>query len=58
VTRTRGLSIADYQVSDYADDVARVREAVWEVALDRLAVGLDPQRSAFVIESSSRNTPS
>ena len=43
--------IADYQVSDYADDVARVREAVWEVALDWLAVGLDPQRSAFVIES-------
>ena len=43
--------IADYQVSDHADDVARVREAVWEVALDWLAVGLDPARSAFVIES-------
>ncbi|MGH7317048.1 MAG: tryptophan--tRNA ligase [Candidatus Rokuibacteriota bacterium] len=43
--------LADYQVSDYADDVARVREAVWEVALDWLAVGLDPERSAFVIES-------
>jgi tryptophanyl-tRNA synthetase len=43
--------IADYQVSDYADDIGRVREAVWEVALDWLAVGLDPQRSAFVIES-------
>lgn len=43
--------IADYQVSDYADDMARVREAVWEVALDWLAVGLDPERSAFVIES-------
>jgi tryptophanyl-tRNA synthetase len=43
--------IADYQVSDYADDMARVREAVWEVALDWLAVGLDPQRSSFVIES-------
>jgi tryptophanyl-tRNA synthetase len=43
--------IADYQVSDYADDVARVRDAVWEVALDWLAVGLDPERSAFVIES-------
>jgi len=28
-----------------------VREAVWEVALDWLAVGLDPERSAFVIES-------
>lgn len=43
--------IADYQVSDYADDLTRVREAVWEVALDWLAVGLDPERSAFVIES-------
>jgi tryptophanyl-tRNA synthetase len=43
--------IADYQVSDYADDIARVREAVWEVALDWLAVGLDPERSSFVIES-------
>src|SRR5256885_8926799 len=43
--------IADYQVSDYADGMARVREAVWEVALDWLAVGLDPERSAFVIES-------
>jgi tryptophanyl-tRNA synthetase len=43
--------IADYQVSDYADDVARVRDAVWEVALDWLAVGLDPQLGAFVIES-------
>jgi len=43
--------IADYQVSDHADDLPRVREAVWEVALDWLAVGLDPERSAFVIES-------
>src|SRR5215208_6047842 len=43
--------IADYQVSDYADDMARVRKAVWEVALDWLAVGLDPERSSFVIES-------
>jgi tryptophanyl-tRNA synthetase len=43
--------IADYQVSDYADDIARVRESVWEVALDWLAVGLDPERSSFVIES-------
>jgi len=43
--------IADYQVSDYADDIDRVREAVWQVALDWLAVGLDPQGSHFVIES-------
>jgi tryptophanyl-tRNA synthetase len=43
--------IADYQVSDYADDISRVRDAVWEVALDWLAVGLDPENSSFVIES-------
>ena len=43
--------IADYQVSDYADDIGRVRASVWEVALDWLAVGLDAEKSAFVIES-------
>jgi tryptophanyl-tRNA synthetase len=43
--------IADYQVSDYADDIDHVRRSVWEVALDWLAVGLDPQRSHFVVES-------
>ncbi len=43
--------IADYQVSDYADDLDVVRNAVFEVALDWLAVGLDPERSHFVIES-------
>lgn len=43
--------IADYQVSDYADNVKLVREAVWEVALDWLAVGLDPEKSHFVVES-------
>jgi tryptophanyl-tRNA synthetase len=43
--------IADYQVSDYAGDLPRVRNAVWEVALDWLAVGLDPEGSSFVIES-------
>jgi len=43
--------IADYQVSDYADDIDRVRASVMEVALDWLAVGLDPQGSHYVIES-------
>lgn len=43
--------IADYQVSDYADDIERVRQSVIEVALDWLAVGLDPQGSHYVIES-------
>jgi tryptophanyl-tRNA synthetase len=43
--------IADYQVSDYADDIRRVRDSVWEVALDWLAIGLDPEGSHYVIES-------
>jgi tryptophanyl-tRNA synthetase len=43
--------IADYQVSDYADDIARVRDSVWQVALDWLAVGLDREGSSFFIES-------
>jgi tryptophanyl-tRNA synthetase len=43
--------IADYQVSDFAHDLPRIRRAVWEVALDWLAVGLDPERGSFVIES-------
>lgn len=43
--------IADYQVSDYADDISRVRNAVWEVLLDWIAVGLDPEGSSFFVES-------
>ena len=43
--------IADYQVSDYADDIDRVRDAVFEVARDWLAVGLDPKQGHYVIES-------
>ena len=43
--------IADCQVSDYADDLDTVRRSVFEVALDWLAVGLDPEGSHFVIES-------
>ncbi|MCC6192978.1 MAG: tryptophan--tRNA ligase [Burkholderiales bacterium] len=43
--------IADYQVSDFASDLPRVRNAVREVALDWLAAGLDPSGASFVIES-------
>ncbi len=43
--------IADYQVSDYADDIEWVRQSVFEVALDWLAIGLDPEGSHYVIES-------
>jgi tryptophanyl-tRNA synthetase len=43
--------IADYQVSDYLEDIDTVRAAVMDIAIDWLAIGLDPQRSHFVIES-------
>jgi len=43
--------IADYQVSDYAGDLSRVRHALWDVTPDWLAVELDPEKSSFVIES-------
>ena len=43
--------IADYQVSDYVDDIERVRRSVWEVALDWLSIGLDPEKGHYVIES-------
>ena len=43
--------IADYQVSDYADQIDNVRNWVFEVAIDWLSVGLDPENSHFTIES-------
>ena len=44
--------IADYQaLGDHLDDIDGIRRSVIEVALDWLAVGLDPQRSTFVIQS-------
>jgi tryptophanyl-tRNA synthetase len=43
--------IADYQVSDYADNIDNIREWVIEVAIDWLSVGLDPDLSHFAIES-------
>src|SRR5437870_3551456 len=44
--------IADYQaLGDYSDNVELIRDSVRQVALDWLAVGLDPQRSAFVVQS-------
>ena len=43
--------LADYQVSDYADNLPWIRWGLWEVALDWLGVGLDPDISHFVIES-------
>ncbi len=43
--------IADYQVSDYADQLDEIRGWVWEVVTDWLAVGLDPEISHFGVES-------
>ena len=43
--------LADYQVSDYADNLPWIRWGLWEVTLDWLGVGLDPNLSHFVIES-------
>ena len=44
--------IADYQaLGDHIDEIDRIRDSVVQVALDWLAVGLDPQENAFVIQS-------
>ena len=44
--------IADYQaLGDHVDDIDGIRASVLEVALDWLAVGLDPASNAFVIQS-------
>ena len=43
--------LADYQVADYADRLAEIHSAIMDIALDWLAVGLDPSRSHFVVES-------
>lgn len=44
--------IADYQaLGDYSDQVDLIRDAVRQVTLDWLAVGLDPEKAAFVVQS-------
>ncbi|MDR1060497.1 MAG: tryptophan--tRNA ligase [Clostridiales bacterium] len=44
--------IADIQaLTDNAENPERIRENILEVALDYLAVGLDPDRCAFVVQS-------
>jgi tryptophanyl-tRNA synthetase len=43
--------LADYQVADYADRLDAIHSAIMDIALDWLAVGLDPSRSHFVVES-------
>ncbi len=44
--------IADYQaLGDHFHDIDLIRKSVLDVTLDWLAVGLDPAKSAFVIQS-------
>ncbi len=44
--------IADYQaLGDHIDDISLIRDSVIAVATDWLSVGLDPERSTFVIQS-------
>lgn len=44
--------IADYQaLGDHLDEIDRIRTSVMEVTLDWLAVGLDPEKSTFEVQS-------
>ena len=44
--------VADYQaLGDHLDDIPGIRRSVLDVGLDWLAVGLDPERSTFVVQS-------
>ncbi len=44
--------IADYQAfGDYADNISKIRDSVIQVTMDWLSVGLDPNKSSFVIQS-------
>ena len=46
------IMIADAQaLTDHADNPAKVRESVFNVALDYLSVGLDPKKSTLFIQS-------
>src|SRR3989344_6297932 len=46
------VMIADAQaLTDYAHEPQRVRENILEVALDNLAVGIDPQQTTIFIQS-------
>ncbi len=46
------IMIADAQaLTDNADNPEKIRQAVFDVALDYLAVGIDPQKSTILIQS-------
>lgn len=51
-THKQFVMIADAQaLTDYAKDPDRVRESVFQVALDYLAVGIDPEQTTILIQS-------
>lgn len=51
-THRQFVMIADVQaLTDNAKDPGKVRENIWEVALDYLAVGIDPEKSCLFIQS-------
>jgi tryptophanyl-tRNA synthetase len=51
-THRQYLLLADAQaLTDNAEDPAKTSRGVFEVALDYLAVGIDPQRSTFCVQS-------
>ena len=51
-THRQFLLLADAQaLTDNADDPSRVRQNVLEVALDHLAVGIDPDRTSICVQS-------
>ena len=48
--------IADYQaLSDHFHETDMIKNSVIDVTLDWLSVGLDPEKSNFVIQSTSLN---
>jgi tryptophanyl-tRNA synthetase len=51
-THTQYVMIADMQaLTDYYDNPQRVRESIFEVALDYLSVGIDPNKTTIFIQS-------
>ncbi len=44
--------IADYQaLGDYLDDPEKIRQSVKDIVIDWLSVGLDPEKSCFIVQS-------
>jgi tryptophanyl-tRNA synthetase len=46
------ILVADVQaVTDYYDDITRIRDNILEITLDNLSVGLDPNKVTFYVQS-------